>query len=166
MCIRDRISSYSFGTGADTSTNDGTGNVQVPGLTDVMYRYLDIYGRTNRKTLSSMPGLQPGFIGKEDVALLVEAFASLFLPNFTAIPNHHAVLSTNITSGAISNISIVDPGHGYSGTQTITIAGDGSNAAATVTVNSRGELDTVTISNGGSGYTLSLIHISEPTRPY
>ncbi len=162
----DRISSYTFGEGASSSQNDGTGNIQVPGLTDVMYRYLDIYGRTNRKTLSSMPGLQPGFIGKEDVALLVEAFASLFLPNFTAIPNHHAVLSTNInSSGVIDNISIVDPGHGYTGTQTITVTGDGNNAAATVTVNSRGELDTVTISNGGSGYSYATSTVPAVSNP-
>lgn len=38
----------------------------------------DLYGRSNRFTLSSMPGNQPGVIGIEDLALIIELMAPSF----------------------------------------------------------------------------------------
>ena len=151
----------------------GVGSIPVPGQAGYVYTYKDLYGRLNRKTLSSMPGLQPGVIGAEDLALLVEMFASTFLPNLTPKINKSASLSVNITNGTISNISIVDPGYGYPvnlATETIvneqkiytgpiiTVTGDPTSGDSIGQANifsfvdADGRIDTITISSGGSNY--------------
>ncbi len=162
----DRISSYTVGTGANATTNDGDGDIQVEGLLDsnnnpltgIMYRYKDIYGRTNRKTLSSMPGLQPGVIGLEDLMVLVEAFASTFLPNFVSRINRSATLSTNVGSGEIEGITILEKGWGYTTAPTtanggITVQSSGSGAVVVTTLDENGSIETVTVSGSMSGYT-------------
>jgi hypothetical protein len=102
-----------------------------------------------------MPGLQPGVIGAEDLALLVEAFASTFLPNIIAKFDKSATLSTDISGGNITGITIIDGGWGYASAPTLTITGDnGSSATATCTIDATtGVVETVTITNAGSGYT-------------
>ena len=61
-----------------------------------------------------MPGLQPGVIGAEDVALLVEAFTSFFLPNLESKVSNSGQLSITLNpSGVITNVSIANPGFGY-----------------------------------------------------
>ena len=121
---------------------------------DGNYGYINVYPRSNRKTLSSMPGLQPGVIGAEDVALLVEAFASTFLPNIIAKIDQSANFSTDISGGNITAINIMNGGWGYSSAPTLTITGDnGSSATATCTIDGNGVVETVTITNAGSGYT-------------
>lgn len=137
-----------------SGTTLGDGLVQVPGNPGHQYKFLNVYPRSNRKTLSSMPGLQPGVIGAEDLALLVEAFASTFLPNIVARIDQTANLSTDISGGQISAINIINGGWGYPSAPTLTITGDdGSNAAATTTIDSNGVIETITITNAGSGYT-------------
>ena len=158
----------------DTGYSEGAvGSIPVPGQAGYVYKYKDLYGRVNRKTLSSMPGLQPGVIGAEDVALLVEMFASTFLPNLTPKINESGQLSINLTSGVISNVSIVHSGYGYSvnlGSETIvngqklydgpdiTITGDAIDGTSigvgqlTCKVDVDGRIDTVTIVSGGSNY--------------
>jgi hypothetical protein len=137
-----------------SQTTVGDGLVQDPNNPGYQYKWLNVYPRSNRKTLSSMPGLQPGVIGAEDVALLVEAFASTFLPNIIAKIDQTANLSTDISGGQISAINIINGGWGYPSAPTLTITGnDGSNAAATTTIDSNGVIETITITNAGSGYT-------------
>jgi len=137
-----------------SATTPGGGLVQDPDNPGLQYKYLNVYPRSNRKTLSSMPGLQPGVIGAEDIPLLVEAFASTFLPNFIAKIDKSANFSTDISSGQISAINIVDGGFGYASAPTLTITGNnGSNATATCTIDSNGVIDSVTITAAGSGYT-------------
>ena len=133
----------------------GDGEVQVPGSPGQQYRILNVYPRTNRKTLSSMPGEQPGVIGAEDLPLLVEMFASTFLPNIVARIDRSARFSVNLNSnGTIGGINIVDGGFGYPSAPTLTITGDnGSNATATCTIDSNGIVETVTVTNAGSSYT-------------
>jgi hypothetical protein len=122
-----------------------------------------------RKTFSSMPGIQPGYIGIEDIGLLIEAIASLFGPVGIAVPNKDAKLA--ITSvdddGTITGISIADAGSGYdtaaNNPPTISFTGGDSNAAATCTVNSRGEINTITITNGGEDYNITTATIAVQT---
>jgi hypothetical protein len=170
----DRISSYTVGTGANATTNDGDGNIQVEGLLDtngnpltgIMYRFKDVYGRTNRKTLSSMPGLQPGVIGLEDLMVLVEAFASTFLPNFVTRINKSATLSTNIGSGVIQGITILEKGWGYTTAPTTANGGitvqtsSGTGAVVSTTLDENGSIDTVTVSGSMSGYTSAYMLVS------
>ena len=159
----------------DTGVNEGnTGQIPVPNQPGFVYSYRDLYGRLNRKTLSSMPGLQPGVIGAEDVALLVEAFASFFLPNLEAKVSNSGQLSVTLNpSGVITNVSIANPGFGYPvnpGTkQTIggqdfyagplvTVTGDPipgqsiSNATITCQVDINGRIARTTIVSGGGNY--------------
>ena len=131
----------------DDSINDGN-----------IFQVIKTYPRTNRLTKSSMPGLQPGVIGVEDIPLLVESFVSLFLPEARAKVHKNAVVSISVGTvapnvGKITNIEVVRKGYGYSSAPAITITGDGSNATATAVLNSEGEVESVTINNAGSGYT-------------
>ena len=76
-------------------------------------RYKDIYGRTNRKTLSSMPTLQPGAIGVEDLPILVQAFVAFFTPNIEAKINTTASTTMTLNNGAVATITPVNRGYGY-----------------------------------------------------
>jgi len=159
----------------DRGFSEGTaGKIPVPGQPGYVYTYKDVYGRLNRKTLSSMPGLQPGVIGAEDVALLVEMFASTFLPNLEAKRHESGQLSVNLNaSNVISSVSIVNPGFGYPvnlATESIvngqklytgpaiTVSGDAvtgqtiSDASISSLIDGNGRIDTVTISSGGNNY--------------
>ena len=123
---------------------------------------VDVYGRLNRKVLSSMPGIQPGVIGAEDLPLLIEMFISMFTPNPEARTNRRAILSPVVSGGAVSSIVVVQKGSGYLSAPTITISGDGSNATATAVLNSAGEIASVTVNAGGSGYTTADISVPGP----
>ena len=159
----------------DTGFNEGnTGSIPVPNQPGFVYTFKDLFGRLNRKTLSSMPGLQPGVIGAEDVALLVECFASFFLPNFEANISRNAVLSLTLnSSGVITNVSIADPGFGYTVDQStkttvngqdffngpsVTVTGDAivgqtiSTANITCKVDIDGRVASTTIVSGGGNY--------------
>lgn len=81
----------------------------------------DLYPRTNRLTLSSMPGTQPGFIGIEDIALIIEILASSYGQTYTPIMSNNSIqtiigspIRTSKYRG-IPTITIGEPGFG--GTQ-------------------------------------------------
>lgn len=63
-------------------------------------------------------------------------------------------------NGGIHKIVIKDGGSGYSGTPTVTISGDGTGATATCTVNTAGAIDSITITDPGSGYTEATVSFS------
>ena len=140
-----------------SATTVGDGLIQDPDNPGYQYLYRNVYPRSGRKTLSSMPGLQPGVIGAEDLALLVEAFASTFLPIIIAKVDKSATLSTTTTNGAITTIEIINGGWGYPSAPVLTITGDnGSGATATCTIDAiTGVVETITITAAGSGYTTS-----------
>lgn len=113
------------------------------------------YGVGGRLTLSSMPGIQPGVIGIEDVPLLVEQMASTFGPRPFGIVHKPGLISAIVDAfDTITGYNIVQSGAGYDSAPNITISGGGgSNAAATAVLNSDGEIESVTVDNVGSGYT-------------
>lgn len=135
-----------------------TKNPQTGLLVDQL---VDVYGNTNRKTLSSMPGIQPGVIGVEDLPFLIEMFISMFTPNPEVKANRRAVMSPVVSGGAVSSITIVQKGSGYLSAPTISITGDGNGASATATINSLGEIVSVSVT-GGSGYTTADISVDVP----
>ncbi len=110
-----------------------------------------------RKTLSSMPGVQPGYIGIEDIGLLIEAIASSFGIIGVARPNKNAKISMKTVSstGGLSLISIPEPGHGYPSVPAITLGGDGSGATATAEINSKGEVNRVVLTGGHTTFDFS-----------
>ena len=120
----------------------------------IVDQLVNAYGRTNRFTLSSMPGIQPGVIGAEDLPLLVEMFAAMFGPSPKALINKTAILSPVInSSGVMTAVEIVNQGHNYTSPPTITFSGTGTGAAATAVLNVEGGIDSITVDQGGSGYT-------------
>ena len=123
--------------------------------TQAFRKQLPSIAGVSRKLNSAMPIRQPGAIGIEDLPLLVQAFVSSFLPNLDARIHQTGTLAATLTAGKLTKLEVIEPGFGYSGAPTITITGDGSNAAATVGITSNGQLDVdaITISNQGSGYT-------------
>ena len=134
------------------------------GVGNTTYAYKDVYGRSNRKTLSSVPTLQPGVIGIEDLPLLVQAFVSMFTPNIEARVNRSATTTMSLNSGAVATITPADRGYGYpltpAAAPTVTIQGDGSGATATCTLDELGQVDTITVTAAGSGYTTVSAHVS------
>ena len=120
----------------------------------IVNQLVNAYGRTNRFTLSSMPGIQPGVIGAEDLPLLVEMFAAMFGPSPKALINKTAILSPLINnSGVVTGVEIVNQGSNYTSPPTITFSGTGTGAAATAVLNVEGGVESITITQGGSGYT-------------
>ena len=103
-----------------------------------------------RKTLSSMPGVQPGLL-RDDFALLIIALASFFSPVSDARSNRSARLSIVKleTGGTIpaDGVSIIEPGAGYNTAPTVT-ASDGSGAVFETEVNRFGEVVDVIVKGG------------------
>jgi hypothetical protein len=69
-----------------------------------------------------------------------------------------AIASPVVVSNSVSNIQIIDSGTGYTESPSITISspipiGSGSTCTASTSINSNGEITTITIVNPGSGYT-------------
>ena len=123
--------------------------------TQAFRKQLPSVAGVSRKLNSAMPIRQPGAIGIEDIPILVEAFVSSFLPNLDARIHKSGTVALTLTSGQLTKVEVLEPGFGYSSAPAITINGDGSNAAATIGITSNGQLDVdaITISNAGSGYT-------------
>ena len=123
--------------------------------TQAFRKQLPSVAGVSRKLNSAMPIRQPGAIGIEDIPILVEAFVSSFLPNLDARIHKSGTIALTLTSGQLTKVEVLEPGFGYSSAPAITITGDGSNAAATIGITSSGQLDVdaITISNAGSGYT-------------
>jgi len=123
--------------------------------TQAFRKQLPAVSGVSRKLNSAMPIRQPGAIGIEDIPILVEAFVSSFLPNLDARIHKSGTIALTLTSGQLTKVEVLEPGFGYSSAPAITINGDGSNAAATIGITSNGQLDVdaITISNAGSGYT-------------
>lgn len=66
-----------------------------------------------------------------------------------------AIATANVSSGVVSSISIVNPGviGAFATAPTIQIiGGGGSGATATATINGSGQINSINITNGGSGY--------------
>ena len=129
------------------------------------------YGRTNRFTLSSMPDLQPGVIGIEDIPLLVEMFASLFLP-FTSVDVHRSgrmsltVPASGTGAGTVTAVEIADAGFGYTTAPTIVVNGVAqtgqtiSQAVVTCTIDSDGKINSATVTTAGSNYSSAFANVS------
>jgi len=157
------------------NTKGVTRGTKDPETGNIVDQLINAYGTYNflerdnpRFTLSSMPGIQPGVIGIEDVPLLVEQFASIFGPT----PEVHLFKSSSLSAqsvdsnGTITDIGILQAGSGYTvapstAAGTITVYGTNTTPAViTTTINDDGEIEEATIVNGGLGYDINNITIS------
>lgn len=123
--------------------------------------FLELIQGAITNLLSRMPDNQPGIVGPEDIPLIIEAFASQYLPNVEAKIHRSAQISLTLnTSGAVTAVDILNPGYGYASDPSITFNGTpktgqtGVNPTISITVDSKGRLqeDNITISSGGSGW--------------
>ena len=126
-------------------------------LTKDVITGVNIDGRS--KVYSAMSDIQPGVIGLEDYMLLVEAFASTFLPTTYAKIHRSAQLSLTLNaSGAIIDAEVSDGGWGYSSPPSITISGQPTTGfsitpgSLTAVLDSNGSIESVTINNAGLHY--------------
>ena len=81
---------------------------------------------TLSRLFSAMPGVSPGVIGVEDVPVLVEMFASSFLPHVSANLHQSATLSTTLKNGVLNGATITAAGSGYLSVPSLTFADGGS----------------------------------------
>ena len=80
----------------------------------------------------------------------------------TETPTLQTNVESTAVSGTIDNILITNVGQDYvNGDATIAIEGDGIGAAASLVVNSNGNVESVAITNPGSGYTKATAVISQ-----
>lgn len=144
------------------------GKIPVEGKPGFLYRFLNQYTAIDRKTLTSMPGLQPGVIGPEDIPLLVLMFASTFLPGTEAKVHRTGTLSLSLKSGVLSQIVVTNPGSGYIAPPEVSSSDLGTpsvHVAATLTpVIANGGLTGVNIDEGGRDYDVPFVSIAAPLR--
>ena len=112
-----------------------------------------------RKVLSAMPERQPGAIGIEDLPILVEMFASVFLPTVEARIHKNATHSITLNAtGQVTAVEVPEPGFGYASVPAVTINGTPqsgysiTDAVLTPVLDSLGRIDSVTINNPGARY--------------
>lgn len=124
---------------------------------------------TTLELLSAMPFQVPGVIGVEDLPVLVEAFASSFTPGVTANRGRPARFSITLNNtGGVESIDIIDKGFGYLTAPTLTFNGEGSSLVTPVidlgalTSDGEIEVDNISITNAGSGYTQLFVTASNP----
>lgn len=89
-----------------------------------------------------------------------------FIPvpkNWGEDPSSSAIKTNARTSGQLKMVTIVDRGSNIGPSDTvytnIPIEGDGSGATATVAINNDSQVESVTISNGGEGYTYGTLNL-------
>ena len=112
-----------------------------------------------RKVLSAMPERQPGAIGIEDLPLLVEAFASVFLPSIQSKIHRSGTISvpiSKITNGIVTSVSVIQGGSGYLTAPTITSSDTGTPSGFTagtfVPTIAAGAVTGISITSGGKDY--------------
>ena len=105
----------------------------------------------------SMPELQPGVIGIEDIPLLVEVFASQFSPIVKAKIHRSGSLSLTLKDGVVKTATITSAGSGYTCAPTISFtdaaaaSGTLKDAVASTSI-TNGKLTGITITEGGEAY--------------
>ena len=123
--------------------------------------------RIARKVLSAMPNRQPGIVGPEDIPLLVEMFASTFLPSADAFIHKTGTLSVSLKTGVINGFTSLVGGSGYTSVPTITTSDAGTPSGFTAAVLTasltNGGVSSIAISNGGKDYQTPVVTIAAPS---
>jgi len=123
--------------------------------------------RIARKVLSAMPNRQPGIVGPEDIPLLVEMFASTFLPSANAFIHKTGTLSVSLKTGVINGFTSLVGGSGYTSVPTITTSDAGTPSGFTAAVLTasltNGGVSSIAISNGGKDYQTPVVTIAAPS---
>jgi hypothetical protein len=67
------------------------------------------------------------------------------------------------STGGVDSISVINPGFGYQKAPTVTISGDGTGATAEATINAKGVITNITVTNSGNNYTSAVATITNVT---
>ena len=102
----------------------------------------------------------------KDFKIISPGFNYKKLPQFKSITSDGGrdanIIASSKTIGRIKKIRIVDIGYEYSSDKTLSPQ---AFISPVVNIDNLDVIDSVDIKSGGADYILSLIHISEPTRP-
>ena len=119
----------------------------------------------------SAGGSGDGYIWKYlftiDPNSIIKFDSTSFIPlpqNWSTNNDVAAVRNNASTSGQLKIVTITNRGVGYGTASTynnVPIRGDGSGGRCSVTVNAAGKIDSVEITNGGSGYTFGTVGLSD-----
>jgi hypothetical protein len=122
-----------------------------------------------RKVLSAMPERQPGAIGIEDLPILVEMFASIFLPSIDAKMHRSAAINVPgslINNGVITTVNTLINGSGYIDAPVISSSDTGVPPGFTTgtftPVMNNGSVQSLTINNGGKNYNIPQVTAAAP----
>ena len=122
-----------------------------------------------RKVLSAMPERQPGAIGIEDLPILVEMFASIFLPSIDARMHRSGAINVPgslIDNGVITTVNTLINGSGYLTPPVISSTDAGSppgfTTASFTPVMANGSVQSITIDNGGKNYNIPQVTAAAP----
>ena len=74
----------------------------------------------------------------------------------------YPIVLANVSGGAVTSSTIVDGGTRYTTPPSVTINGNGTGATATATVDANGQVNGITITAGGTGYTYATFSFSNP----
>ena len=113
-----------------------------------------------------MPNAQPGAIGLEDIPVLVELFASSFLPRTYAKIHRSGTLSLSLKGGVIDSTTVTSGGSGYISVPTITTSDSGTPSGfttATLSANiANGSVTSITLTDGGKDYNVPVLTLVAP----
>ena len=129
-----------------------------------------------RRVLSAMPIRQPGVIGPEDIPILVEMFASIFLPGVEAKIHKSGTLSLGLKNGVVTSTTVTGGGSGYTSAPVVTASDAGAGTLSTFSpgegytpqtaftaVLTNGSVTSITINSSGKDYNVPTLSIAAPS---
>lgn len=139
-----------------TVTNVGLGYTSTPTLTFTGGDY------TTAATGNVTIDLTTGKINGVNLTATGSGYKSAPTLTISAPTGTQATATANIVGGAMGTPTIVNAGKFYKTGTTVAIIGDGVGATATANISLTGTIDSITITNPGSGYTTATVSISAP----
>lgn len=150
-----------FGNSTPTAGGDG-GDAYYPSKNGLVENvtFENINSNSNNVTLNS-----PLYFGNGgDFGSLVIRNVRVIDPNdyldYAVIFNGGTTATPTLSGGAVQSIAVTNTFAWYSTPPAVTIAGNGSGATATATIDSDGHLTGITVTNGGAGYTSATVSIA------
>lgn len=87
--------------------------------------------------------------------------ATMDVTRFDGVANVQATADVNLTTGAVTSLTITNGGSGYTSVPNVVISGDGTGATATAVLTA-GVVTAINVTAGGSGFTAATATIDAP----
>jgi hypothetical protein len=153
ITIEKHGAGYTQPTTSIIVTGDGTGAVLTPVITGGKLVNITITSAGTGYTFATLEVVSSLTIPDEDKASAVTNLTT------AAINTQQAIVENLTKPGTIDSISVTNPGVGFTTLPTVVIDGDGTGAAATVTL-FNGSITKVIMSNSGQDYTYANITLT------